>query len=112
MRTVIKLLKPVRGAAETLTVDNGSEFADHDHVAKELGLAAYFCDLYCSGQQHSNENTNGLLRHYYPKGRISPSCLKHTSTAWLSNRITGPENDWATGHRQKFSGVNIPEHHE
>ncbi|MEC9295890.1 MAG: IS30 family transposase [Pseudomonadota bacterium] len=66
--TVIRLLKPIRGAAKTLTLDNGSEFAGHEHVANELGLAAYFCDPYCSGQRGTNENTNGLLRQYYPKG--------------------------------------------
>jgi IS30 family transposase len=49
-------------------LDNGSEFAEHEHVAKELDLAAYFCDPYCSGQRGTNENTNGLLRQYYPKG--------------------------------------------
>ena len=72
-RTVIRLLKPVRGAAKTLTLDNGSEFAEHEHVAKELDLAAYFCAPYCSGQRDTNENTNGLLRQYYPKGTNFPS---------------------------------------
>lgn len=67
-RTVIRLLKPIRGAAKTLTLDNGSEFAEHEHMAGELNLSAYFCDPYCSGQRGTNENTNGLLRQYYPKG--------------------------------------------
>ena len=37
-------------------------------MAEELNLAAYFCDPYCSGQWGTNNNTNGLLRQYYPKG--------------------------------------------
>lgn len=49
-------------------MDNGSEFAEHEQIAGELNLAAYFCDPYCSGQGGTNENTNGLLRQYYPKG--------------------------------------------
>lgn len=67
-RTVIRLLQPIRGVAKTLTLDNGSEFAEHEQMARALGLAAYFCDPYCSGQRGTNENTNGLLRQYYPKG--------------------------------------------
>lgn len=67
-RTVIRLLKPIRGAAKTLTLDNGSEFAEHEQMAGELNLSAYFCDPYCSGQRGTNENANGLLRQYYPKG--------------------------------------------
>jgi|TARA_R110000823_G_scaffold298902_1_gene419530 IS30 family transposase len=67
-RTVIRLLQPIRGAAQTLTLDNGSEFSEHENIAKMLNLSAYFCDPYCSGQRGTNENTNGLLRQYYPKG--------------------------------------------
>lgn len=67
-RTVNRLLKSTRGAAKTPTPDNGSEFAEHEHVVKELNLAVYFGDRYCSGQRGMNENTNGLLRQYYPKG--------------------------------------------
>lgn len=66
--TMIRFLKPIRGVAKTLTLNNGSEFAEHEHVANELDLAAYFCDPYCPGQRGTNENTNGMLRHYYPKG--------------------------------------------
>ncbi|MEQ5835268.1 IS30 family transposase [Marinobacter sp. NFXS9] len=67
-RTVIWLLQPTRGVAKTLTLDNVSEFAEHEQMARELGLAAYFCAPYCSGQRGTNENTNGLLRQHYPKG--------------------------------------------
>ncbi|MBZ0333203.1 IS30 family transposase [Marinobacter sp. AL4B] len=67
-RTVIRRLQPVRGAAQTLTLDNGSEFSEHENMAQTLNLFAYFCDPYCSGQRGTNENTNGLLRQYCPKG--------------------------------------------
>jgi len=65
---IIRELKPIRGAVQTLTLDNGSEFADHQTFSKALSLDSYFCDPYRSSQRGSNENTNGLLRQYFPKG--------------------------------------------
>ncbi|WP_082021198.1 IS30 family transposase [Chromohalobacter japonicus] len=67
-KAMIRLLKPRRGAVQTVTLDNGSEFANHEAVAKAVSAAIYFCDPYCSGQRGTNENTNGLIRQYYPKG--------------------------------------------
>lgn len=52
----------------TLTVDNGSEFALHDDVRKELKSNVYFADPYSPWQRGLNENTNGLIRKFYPKG--------------------------------------------
>ena len=67
-KAMIRLLKPRRGAVQTITLDNGSEFADHETVAQAVTAATYFCDPYCSGQRGTNENTNGLIRQYFPKG--------------------------------------------
>jgi len=67
-KAMIRLLKPRRGAVQTITLDNGSEFADHKTVAQAVTAATYFCDPYCSGQRGTNENTNGLIRQYFPKG--------------------------------------------
>ena len=52
----------------TITNDNGSEFANHQLTAKELGVDIYFNAPYSSWQRGTNENTNGLVRQYYPKG--------------------------------------------
>jgi len=65
---IIRELRPIRGAVQTLTLDNGSEFSDHQTFSKALSLTSYFCDPYRSSQRGSNENTNGLLRQYFPKG--------------------------------------------
>ena len=54
--------------AITLTVDNGKEFAHHEQVAKALSAVVYFADPYSSWQRGTNENTNGLIRQYFPKG--------------------------------------------
>ena len=52
----------------TLTVDNGSEFAQFKEFEKKTGLTIYFADPYSAWQRGANENTNGLLRQYFPKG--------------------------------------------
>jgi len=51
----------------TVTVDNGSEFMEHERVTKATGVKVYFADPYSSYQRGSNENSNGLLRRYLPK---------------------------------------------
>ena len=52
----------------TLTLDNGPEFCDHLRLEKFTDLQVWFARPYCSGDRGTNENTNGLLRDYFPKG--------------------------------------------
>ena len=63
----IALLQPYKDAVLTITADNGKEFAYHEEVTKNLECGVYFADPYCSWQRGLNENTNGLLRQYWPK---------------------------------------------
>ena len=53
---------------KTITTDNGTEFADWQTIEKELNCEVYFCDTFCAWQKGSNENSNGLLREFFPKG--------------------------------------------
>jgi len=53
---------------KTLTLDNGKEFADHERLASEALLKVYFANPYCAWQRGTNENTNGLIRQFFPKG--------------------------------------------
>jgi IS30 family transposase len=52
----------------TMTFDNGKEFAQHRLLTDRLGLCVYFAKPYASWQRGLNENTNGLLRQFFPKG--------------------------------------------
>lgn len=52
----------------TATFDNGKEFAAHERLTKRLGVQVYFARPYCSWERGTNENTNGLLRQFVPKG--------------------------------------------
>lgn len=66
----IKVLQPLkkRGLLHTITSDNGLEFAKHEEIAKKLKIGFYFARPYCSNDRASNENMNGLIRQYVPKG--------------------------------------------
>ena len=67
-------------AVKTITCDRGSEFAGWRKIEKELQCNMYFADPYCAWQKGTNENLNGLLREFYPKGlnleRVSEKTLK------------------------------------
>ena len=62
-------LTPHKDRVYTLTYDNGREFADHEGMAADLDARVYFAHPYASWEHGLNENTNGLIRQYFPKNR-------------------------------------------
>lgn len=74
---------------KTLTYDRGTEMSTHQDLARRLHIDIYFCDPYKPSQRGTNENTNGLIREYLPKGTdlsiYSDAQLKRIEDA-LNNR--------------------------
>ena len=91
---------------KTMTFDNGKEFAGFKALEKAVGFCCYFADPYSSYQRGTNENTNGLLRQFFPKGtdfnKISEEEIDKAA-ALLNNR---PRKclDYRTPHEVLWSG--------
>jgi IS30 family transposase len=66
-KATIALLTPFKDVVHTITADNGKEFAYHEEISKKLLADVYFAHPYSSWERGLNENTNGLLRQYFPK---------------------------------------------
>ncbi|HQS67709.1 MAG TPA: IS30 family transposase [Sulfuricurvum sp.] len=64
----IELLTPLSHWIHTITADNGKEFASHETIADAIKADVYFAHPYSSWERGTNENTNGLIRQYFPKG--------------------------------------------
>lgn len=64
----VEHMAPLKARIKTITLDNGLEFAGHEEIAKGLETDIYFAHPYASWERGINENTNGLIRQYFPKG--------------------------------------------
>jgi IS30 family transposase len=82
-QAMIEMMKPLRlhHPVYTITSDNGREFAGHEIIARELEADFYFAHPYSSWERGLNENSNGLVRQYFPKGSdftdITEDDIKH-----------------------------------
>ena len=65
---ICEALSEYKDQVKSITFDNGLEFAAHEMISKTLKCKIYFADPYSSYQRGTNENTNGLIRQYFPKG--------------------------------------------
>ena len=79
-------LKPYQERVLTLTYDNGREFAYHEEITRELTAEGFFAHPYHSWERGLNENTNGLIRQYIPKGKDIDD-LSDEDVAKIINKI-------------------------
>ena len=79
-------LKPYQDRVFTLTYDNGREFACHEQIAHNLNAEGFFAHPYHSWERGLNENTNGLIRQYIPKGKDIDD-LNDQQVAQIMNKI-------------------------
>ena len=88
-RAIVQMLTPHQERCYIITLDNGSEFANRLASAKALQASVYFAKPHHPWQRGLNENTNGLLRHYFAKGsnllRVTPEEVQH-ATQRLNHR--------------------------
>ena len=67
-KAIISLLRPFKAWLETITFNNGLEFAEHEKIAKAFNAKTYFAHPYTPWERGLNENSDGLLRQYIPRG--------------------------------------------
>jgi transposase, IS30 family len=70
-----RAIEQLKGRVRTITLDNGTEFHDYERVEQQYPVKFYFATPYHSWERGTNENTNGLIRQYLPKGM----CMRHVS---------------------------------
>ena len=89
IKATTRLLKPHQKRVHTITSDNGREFAGHEEISKQLDADFYFTHPYASWERGTNENTNGLIRQYFPKNRDFTTITQqeiNTTMERLNNR--------------------------
>ena len=92
-KAAVSLLKPHRDKVYTVTSDNGKEFAEHEQIAKDLNAEFYFAHPYASWERGTNENTNGLIRQYFPKNRDFTSITQQEINHAMKRLNNRPRND-------------------
>ena len=80
------LLRPHKHQCHTVTFDNGKEFAEHETIASELEADIYFAHPYHSWERGLNENSNGLLRQYFPKS-MKLTDVTEEQVQWAVDRL-------------------------
>jgi IS30 family transposase len=92
---------------KTFTSDNGKEFSGFKELEKELGINTYFANPYHSWERGTNENTNGLLRRFFPKGTDFLKLRKEEVNIAVQKINNRPRKclDWKTPHEEFWGEV-------
>ena len=83
---VIAMLRPCMDRVLTITSDNGKEFAQFHRIGEALKATMYFAHPYASWERGTNENTNGLIRQYFPKD-MDLSAITQEEIEWVEQRL-------------------------
>ena len=106
---LIGVLQPHAADVHTITYDNGKEFARHAEIARALDADGYFAHPYHSWERGLNENMNGLIRQYLPKGK-SFDDLTNEDTKQIMDKLNNRPRK-CLGYKtpnQVFFGINPP----
>ncbi|MCP9267438.1 IS30 family transposase [Xenorhabdus sp. XENO-1] len=80
-------LSHIKQKIKTITVGNGLEFAEYELISKNLETKIYLAHLYSPRERGINENTNGLIRDYFPKG-TDFNKVSERETNLVANRLS------------------------
>jgi IS30 family transposase len=89
-RRVVRLIRQKAGAFATITADNGTEPHGYERIERRTGVVFYFARPYHSWERGSNENANGLIRQYLPKGVSMASLTQQRCNAIAAKLNTRP----------------------
>jgi IS30 family transposase len=89
-RRAVRLIRRHAGAFLTVTADNGTEMHGYERIERLTGATFYFARPYHSWERGSNENANGLLRQYLPKGASMAGLTQHRCNAIAHQLNTRP----------------------
>ena len=85
-QAIIRGIKKLGIPARTLTLDNGTEFCGHERITEKTGMHCYFAKPYAAWQRGLNENHNGLIRRYIPKGQ-SLAQYTQEDIQWIADEL-------------------------
>ena len=89
-RRTIQLVRKHANKFRTITADNGTEFHDYKNIEEATGVKFYFATPYHSWERGTNENTNGLIRQYLPKGTSMAKVTQRDCNAIANKLNTRP----------------------
>lgn len=104
----VSLLSPIQDNVHTITADNGKEFASHKMISQELSTQVYFAHPYHSWERGLCENTNGLIRQYFPKSTDFET-ITDDQVLMVMNRLNNrPRKSlgFATPHEVFYDSIN------
>lgn len=107
-RAIVRLMRSMNRSVHTITSDNGKEFGEHEAIGEALDAGFYFAHPYASWERGLNENTNGLIRQYFPKKMDFRSITKQQINQVMKKLNNRPRK--TLGHRtphEVFFNINV-----